>query len=28
VGLLDASHFVRSCRAQLGATPAQLRRGR
>jgi len=28
VGLLDASHFVRSCRAQLGATPAQLRRRR
>lgn len=28
VGLLDASHFVRSCRAQLGATPGQLRRRR
>lgn len=28
VGLLDASHFGRSCRAQFGATPAQLRRQR
>ncbi len=28
VGLLDASHFVRTCRARLGATPAQLRRRR
>ncbi|MFT4265625.1 MAG: helix-turn-helix domain-containing protein [Xenophilus sp.] len=28
VGLLDASHFVRSCRARLGTTPAQLRRRR
>ncbi len=28
VGLLDASHFVRTCRTRLGATPAQLRRQR
>ena len=28
VGLADASHFVRSCRARLGATPAELRRRR
>ncbi len=28
VGLLDASHFVRSCRSRLGVTPAQIRRQR
>ena len=28
VGLLDASHFVRQCRRQLGATPGMLRRNR
>ncbi|HKX42766.1 MAG TPA: AraC family transcriptional regulator, partial [Burkholderiaceae bacterium] len=28
VGLLDASHFVRQCRRQLGATPGMLRRSR
>lgn len=28
VGLADASHFVRSCRARLGGTPAELRRCR
>lgn len=28
VGLLDASHFVRVCRRQTGATPAALRRQR
>lgn len=28
VGLLDASHFVRTCRSRLGATPAQIRRRR
>jgi len=26
VGLRDASHFVRLCRQQLGATPGALRR--
>jgi len=28
VGLADASHFVRQCRAHLGATPGELRRRR
>ncbi|RSZ34460.1 MULTISPECIES: helix-turn-helix domain-containing protein [unclassified Variovorax] len=28
VGLTDASHFVRQCRAHLGATPGELRRRR
>ncbi|MDI3383654.1 helix-turn-helix domain-containing protein [Xenophilus aerolatus] len=28
VGLADASHFVRSCRMRLGATPAELRQRR
>jgi AraC-like DNA-binding protein len=28
VGLADASHFIRQCRAHLGATPGQLRRRR
>ena len=28
VGLSDASHFIRQCRATLGVTPAVLRRAR
>lgn len=28
VGLCDASHFIRQCRAQLGCTPASFRRSR